>query len=303
MSPRQVAEALDKNYHTTRCLLRKLEATGEIQHTDSQYVAIPVVNSGNQSDHSNQCNQRHQRHQSVPSALQHDDQVAYGEEPSLPAIDYSDDADYANESVSAYRTQAYESDASLAGSSLQHLSEAEDLLTERGDLQGTQDHRIDYAISVINRNQCNQSDLQHSQATLRVEQSDSDSALHANDASSGKARASPYAQSKKRCPHHPHARWIRFDPSGQAWCDKLDCWDSYRLMKIGEALDYRSLAEYTRGIVKIEQGREARSSFVNSQGSFAVLTATQYAIDLCKTLGVEVPDISVEVKRLVYAGQ
>ena len=41
MSPRQVAEALDKNYHTTRCLLRKLEVAGEIQHADSQYVAIP----------------------------------------------------------------------------------------------------------------------------------------------------------------------------------------------------------------------------------------------------------------------
>ena len=41
MTPRQVAEALDKNYHTTRCLLRKMEVAGEIQHTDSQYVAIP----------------------------------------------------------------------------------------------------------------------------------------------------------------------------------------------------------------------------------------------------------------------
>ncbi len=36
MSPRQVAEALDKNYHTTRCLLRKMEVAGEIQHADSQ---------------------------------------------------------------------------------------------------------------------------------------------------------------------------------------------------------------------------------------------------------------------------
>jgi len=113
----------------------------------------------------------------------------------------------------------------------------------------------DYEDGVINRNQRNQSDLQHSQATLRVEQRESNSALHANSASAGKARASPSASSKKRCPHHPHARWIRFDPSGQAWCDKMNCWDCYRLMKIGEALGYRPLAEYTRGIVKLEQGR------------------------------------------------
>ena len=82
----------------------------------------------------------------------------------------------------------------------------------------------------------------------------------------------------------------------------MDCWDSYRLMKIGEALDYRPLSEYTKGIVKLEQGIEAWSSFVTSQGSFAVLTATQYAIDFCKTLGIEVPDLSGEVKRLVHAG-
>ncbi len=81
----------------------------------------------------------------------------------------------------------------------------------------------------------------------------------------------------------------------------MDCWDCYRLMKIGEALDYRSLSKYTRGIVKLEQGIEAWSSFVITQVSFKVLTATQYAIDLCKTLGVEVPDLSGEVKRLVPA--
>jgi len=79
----------------------------------------------------------------------------------------------------------------------------------------------------------------------------------------------------------------------------MNCWDCYRLMKIGEALDYRPLTEYTRGIVTLEQGMETWSSFVTSQGSFAVLTATQYAIDLCKAVGVEVPDLSSEVKHLV----
>jgi AAA domain len=246
MTPRQVAEALDKNYHTTRCLLRKLEVAGDIQHADSQYVAIPVENSRNQSDYSHQCNQRNQcnqcnqRNQSVPSTLQRDDQIARGEESCLPAtdyvdyagervsanvfqthsipppfggcslkfppvledmlsqredaqddrvdytdgvinrnhrnqsmsattqvsdhvgqfsptcidyVDYTDYADYANESVSAYWPQTHEPDPPPTGVSLLYLPEAEDLRTERGDIQGIQDHRIDYADGVINRNQ------------------------------------------------------------------------------------------------------------------------------------------------------
>ena len=70
-------------------------------------------------------------------------------------------------------------------------------------------------------------------------------------------------------------------------------------MKIGETLEFRSLSNYTRGIISLEQGIEAWSSFLSSLGSFGVLTATQYAIDLCKASGIEVPDLSGEVKRLV----
>jgi hypothetical protein len=63
----------------------------------------------------------------------------------------------------------------------------------------------------------------------------------------------------------------------------------------------RCASRGTRGIVALEQGREAWSSFVTSRGSFAVLTATEQAIAFCKALGVEVPDLSGEVKRLVSA--
>jgi hypothetical protein len=355
MTPRQVAEALDKNYHTTRCLLRKMEAAGLILHTDSQYIAIPRDTSGNQPDYTDYAHEsvsanvslmhnipppfggcslqfpsasedvlsqredmqdaqddrngsvinRNQRNQSISTTTQASDDVGQSSPTWIDyddysgGVDYSDYADYANESVSAYWPKTHEPNPPPTDVSLQYLPEAEDLLTERGDIQDAQDHRTDYADGVINRNHRNQSDLQHSQATLQVEKRECDSALHANDSSPGKARASPFVQSKKRCPHHQHARWIRFDPSDQAWCDKMDCWDCYRLMKIGEALDYRPLAKYTRGIVKLEQGIEAWSSFVTLQGSFAVLTATQYAIDLCKAVGIEVPDLSGEVKRLV----
>jgi hypothetical protein len=155
-----------------------------------------------------------------------------------------------------------------------------------------QDHQGDYAVDVIKRNQRNHSDLSCASVKQGVEHHESESTPHTHDASPGKARASPVVQREKRCPHHPHARWIRFDPYGQAWCDKMDCWDCYRLMKIGEVLDYQPLSNYTRGIVSVGQGIEAWSSFVTSQGSFAVLTATQYAIDLCKKQEIEVPDLS-----------
>ena len=125
-----------------------------------------------------------------------------------------------------------------------------------------------------------------------------DIALHLNDASSGKARAGPLAPGKKRCPHHPHARWIRFDPSGQAWCDHMDCWDCYRLMKIGEALEYRCLTDLG-GKVVIDQGMAAWSAFVLSQRAFLVVVATEKAIALFKAMGIEVPDVSGEVKRLM----
>ncbi len=344
MSPRQVAEALGKNYHTTRCLLRKMEAADEIRHVKNHYVAIPTDSPRNQR---NQCNQRNQ---SVPSALQPAGQMACGEEPCPPANDY---ADYTDDSVSANGSQIRRITPPLAGASLHHPAAPEDLLSQDKDMQDAQGHRD---VDVINFNhcnhcnQCNQSMSATTQASDHVEQSSptcidytdyadvsissnvshtykappqadaslqpsstpeehfsqsegvqGDIALYPNDASPGKARAGPLAPGKKSCPHHPHARWIRFDPSGQAWCDHMDCWDCYRLMKIGEALDYRSLSKYTRGIVALEQGIDAWSSFVTSQGSFAVLSATGHAIAFCKALELEVPDLSGEVQRLVSA--
>jgi hypothetical protein len=91
---------------------------------------------------------------------------------------------------------------------------------------------------------------------------------------------------------------VRFDPSGQAWCDKLECWGWYRLMKIGEALEYRCLTDLA-GKVVIDQGMAAWSAFVRSQRAFLIVVATEQAIAMCKALDIEVPDVSDEVKRLV----
>ena len=162
MTPRQVAEALDKNYHTTRCLLRKMEAAGEIQHADSQYVVVPWENSGNQSDYSHQCNQRNQ---SVPSALQRDDQVAHGEESCLPATDYGDYTDYAHKRVSANVFQTHGIPPLFGGCSLRFPPASEDVLSQRENIQDDRNG------SVINRNQCNQSMSVTTQASDHVGQS------------------------------------------------------------------------------------------------------------------------------------
>jgi hypothetical protein len=421
LSARQVAEALDKNYHTTRCLLRKMECAGEIQHARNLYLTIAGEGYGNQCHQRNHCNQsepslqrcmsqveyreepcpsgndygdysdyahqhvsekehrmqsirppfggcslqfpsvtkalltgrsvahyaqdhqfdcaisvinrnhcnqsmpvftqasvrdddintvssRNHRNQSTPATIQGINHVGqpsptshdYGD--YAVAIDYSDNTLYANESVSTCWSQTLHPGQPLAGVSSQYQPAEEDLRIEKEGVRDAQDHRVDYEISVINRNHRDHYDLQHSRTALQTKHLKSESNLDNNDTSPGKARASPFAQSKKRCPHHPHARWVRFDPSGQAWCDKMDCWDCYRLVKIGETLDYRPLSKYARGIVSVGQGMETWSSFVTSHGSFEVLTATQYAIDLCKASKKEVPDLSGEVKRLVSAG-
>ncbi len=285
MTPRQIAEALDKNYHTTRSLLRKMEDGGEIRHIDGAYFAI----SNDITRH--QCNQRNHCNQSGNSTSQSQavDPVEHSEEHTPTSCDYVDYADYSD-----YADYTDDSTSPNMGTSHERPSSSGDAPLEQAPAMGLQetevprqnDHRENTAISAINRHQTRP-------LTPRpVEQANGDSAL---DASQKGQTATPIANNN-RCPHHPHAQWIRFDPAGQAWCDKMDCWDCYRLMRIGEALGYRQLAGRTIG-----QGIEAWSSFVTSQGPFAIVTATQQAIDLCEASGVEVPDLSVEVQRLVSA--
>ena len=69
-------------------------------------------------------------------------------------------------------------------------------------------------------------------------------------------------------------------------------------MKIGEALEYRCLTDLG-GKVVIDQGMPSWSTFVLTQRAFLVVVATEQAFVLCKAIGIEVPDVSGEVKRLV----
>ncbi len=69
-------------------------------------------------------------------------------------------------------------------------------------------------------------------------------------------------------------------------------------MKIGEALDYRSLKE-RGGKLLIEEGMEAWAAYVLTQRTFLVTWATQEALTLCRALVIEEPELSGEVKRLI----
>ncbi len=91
---------------------------------------------------------------------------------------------------------------------------------------------------------------------------------------------------------------MRFDPAGQAWCDRLNCWDCYRLMKLGETLEYGSITD-RGGQHLIDEGREAWSAFVLSQRPFLIMVANEAAIAQCKRRSLDVPDLSDEVKNLV----
>ncbi len=162
-------------------------------------------------------------------------------------------------------------------------------------LQG-EDHQQEPAvISVINRNQRNQrNQLPSSEPPTEVQ------AMLPGEADQESAGTTPHEASPQwnRCPHHPRARMVRFDPAGQAWCDRLDCWDRYRLMKIGEALEYRCLTE-RGGKFLIEEGVEAWAAYVRTQRAFLVTWASQEALAQCRALGIQEPELSGEVKRLV----
>jgi AAA domain len=297
MSPRQVAKTLDKNYHTTRSLLRKMEDAGEVRHTNNLYFATLDDISRNQ------CNQLQMENATQPGQQS----VAGVERRKIDYADYIDYIDYADDHPSSGVSDIHLPAEELVDVSLQHESARTETLKEREDVQQYDNHRGVAVISVINRhqrnqcNQCNQSEAISPQVKSQREDTEVDIVPDVTNESLKTQQACVPILQKNRCPHHPHTRWVRFDPAGQAWCDQMDCWDCYRLMKIGEALGYRQLMDHTSGAVTIGQGIEAWSSFVASMESFAVLTATQQATACCVASGVEEPDLSGEVRRLVPA--
>jgi len=289
MSARQIAEALEKNYHTTRSLLRKMEDTGEVRRSAGRYVALPMVTG---QDRSRSPGISHRQ----PDLVDQEDRIKQQQRPGSGGVDGSDDTDYADHAD-------YSDDDDDTGVSSNGVNRYERAPSQRipgsdppregvAEMQQDGEHEeatVISVISVINRNQ--------SEAPTPTEEvqgkypGEADSTTQAEQADS-------WNKQKNRCPHHLHARQVRFDPAGQAWCDRLDCWDCYRLMKIGEVLGYRCLTDQG-GQRLINQSMPAWAVFVRSQRPFMVVVATQQAIALCQALRVEVPDLSGEVTRLV----
>ena len=256
-----------------------MEEAGDIRQHNHQYVALTDTTS---------------RYQGCPSVAPErqastEDQVR---EVTLSHLD--DTGDGAGHSSIAAPSAAHETPDAGRAIPVRQISSDGHPLQESNALQQGEDQGMG---DVITMTHCQQEHQGEVSPPEKRDQSREDDLAAAGRASTTE-EASPAPLSKNHCPRHPHARWVRFDPSGQAWCDKLDCWDCYRLMKIGEALDYRCLTDLG-GRVVIAQGIAAWSAFVVTQRVFLVVVATERAKEICKMLGMEVPDLSEEAQHLV----
>jgi len=288
MSPRQVAEALDKNYHTTRSLLRKMEDAGDLRQRNHQYVALTDTTS---------CRQHHppvasERQASTSDQLRED---------ASSHLDDTDDDDYTDDDAGhnsiAVPSAAYDTPDGGRATPVREVSSDGQHPQEWEDIRQREDQGSGDSSNTTPGHDCDQ--RHHMEGSPPEETCQHQATVIAPVSLAHPAGEASHALlSKNHCPRHPHARWVRFDPSGQAWCDKLDCWDCYRLMKIGEALGYRCLTDLG-GRVVIAQGMAAWSDFVSTQRVFLVVVATEQAIALCKSQRIEVPDLSEEAQHLV----
>ena len=307
MSPREVAEALEKNYHTTRSLLRKMEETGEVMQRYGKYLALAgndsrertpatdVITHGEHSQRREQAVSDHEGLRGNAGAPQHDatdyaDYVDYNTDILAGPVDYADDTDYSKGACAASHTREHPLDE---GNIQQPGTEASPLCEQVMLLQEDR-HQQEAAITnVITRNQRNQC---HQLTTSEPLTEENQALREAEQAAQGEPGGT--SAQTQHCPHHPRARLVRFDPAGQAWCDHLECWSCYRLMKIGEALSYRCLPE-RGGKLLITEGREVWATYVRTQRAFLVTWAVQEAVALCRALGIPEPELWNEVPRLI----
>jgi hypothetical protein len=279
MRAREIAEALEKNYHTTRSLLRKMEESGDVRRVDGRYHAASLESQHSEWQPLSE-NTHKEQHMTCRDESDYSDYV-----------DYGDDAHLRSHHLS---TETCNLSAATTANEASELCSAREEMGERHqDCSGGE-------LTIINghhhhqrnqRNHCNHFQQQTTAVSVRGTNTE-------EKGTSAQKEEKDAPLERNRCPHHPQARLVRFDPSRQAWCDKMDCWDCFRLMKIGEAIEYQCVIDLG-GKVVIEEGIAAWSTFVRTQRAFLVVVATEQAIALCKKMGVEVPDVSDEVKRLV----
>jgi hypothetical protein len=279
LCPREIAEALDKNYHTTRSLLRKMEAAGDITHWKKHYIVQP---------------EEQRRSSPLPASSSGD------------AIDDTDDVDDAHGnndsaiSVSPSPVTATQLCAEAVSIAHERQIMRSHEQREQEDPYGspaTHESNPGIVNNGHQRHQCHQCHQRH-QLPDGVPHSEGQTVCALTGDSTSQTAQCPVSRHEQQfCPHHPRAHLVRFDPAGQAWCDQLNCWDCYRLMKIGEALHYRCLID-RGGKLLIEQGQASWSHFVRTQRAFLVVVATEEALMVCNRLRIEIPDLSDEVSRL-----
>jgi hypothetical protein len=279
MCPREIAGTLDKNYHTTRSLLRKMEEAGDITHWKKHYIVQP----------------EEQRRSSPLPASSSGDAIDY--------TDYVDDAHGNNDSaISVSPSPVTATKPCAEAASIAHerqIIRSPEQREQEDPCSSLATHKSNPGI-VNNGHQRNQCHQRH-QLPDGVPHSEGQTVCALTGDSTSQTAQCPVSRHEQQfCPHHPREHRVRFDPTGQAWCDQLNCWDCYRLMKIGEALHYSCLID-RGGQRLIEQGQEAWSHFVRTQRAFLVVAATEEAIMVCNRLRVEVPDLSGEVSRLETA--
>jgi hypothetical protein len=300
MTPREIAGGLEKNYHTTRSILRKMEETGEVTRRHGRYL----IHSGerNQQREPKEPLQENDAHKEQLESRQTMDLACAGrggsdnQESARPS-DETDDSDYADYGSDTshgvgnlVKQQPDDTDYADYGNDTADTSSSEKLAPGAADNgqqemksislckqealssedQQQEEPAVISGITVINRHHCNQRNQWHVSAPSM----DMRNRLCCEENQSAGAEPGETTLQKSRCPHHPRARLVRFDPSGQAWCDRLECWDCYRLMKIGEVLEYRPLKEQG-GRLLIEEGMEAWATYVRTQRAFLVTWAIQ----------------------------
>jgi len=287
MSAREIAATLPKNYHTTRSLLRKMEDAGEVRHADGHYLAVSA-DTGYHSQwpplHGNKNKEQQEKQQPTESA-------------AIDDSDYNDDDDDGDDAHDLSHDSFTERCSCFEGTGVHHVQESISACEDVAEKQQEHDQRDPTDIVRHHCHHCHHCHHHNHMSEPTVAEDVQGASTDGTDKTAREEQTEAFLQ-RNRCPHHPHAQLVRFDPAGQAWCDKLDCWDCYRLMKIGEALEYRCLTDLG-GKVVIEQGMPAWSDYVRAPRPFLVVVATEQAIVLCKALGIEVPDVSGEVKRLV----
>ena len=138
MSAREIAEALEKNYHTTRSLLRKMEDAGEVKRSDGQYFAVSLDAGHRQGRPSDGIDHQEQRAQQQPTCSAAIDYVDY--------TDYDDYADYTSDD--SFTEVCHRSEGTGVHQVQKSISVREDV-DERQQGHDQREH------TVINRHQCN----------------------------------------------------------------------------------------------------------------------------------------------------